>query len=384
MDGWGREQPVIYLDQAATSLQKPPEVVQSMLTASKTCAGYARSGHAPALRAGEVVYTCREMAAKLFSVDDPAKIIFTMNATHALNLAIHGFCTPQTTVAVSGYEHNSVMRPLHAIGCPIRILRSRLFDCADFLEQAKQAIDAGVQFFVINHVSNVFGSIIPLAQLDALLYENHIPMILDASQSAGVIPLDLQQLRSVCAVCMPGHKGLLGPQGTGLLILPGDTLPVPLIQGGTGSASASLEQPAFLPDRLESGTPNVPGIAGLCAGLEFLLTYGIERIQAEEQALKNQLVVWLQTIPELEVFFAPDTACQAGVVSVRVPGQSSEILAQALAEHDVCVRAGLHCAPLAHHSAGTERTGTIRFSISPYNTSFEIAQTIQILHDILG
>ena len=203
---------MIYLDQAATSLQKPPEVAQCMLSALKTCAGYARSGHVPALRAGEIVYQCREAAAALFAVDDPAKIIFTMNATHALNLAIHGFCRPDMTIAVSGYEHNSVMRPLHAIGCPLRILRSRLFDGADFLQEAERAVDAGTKLFVINHVSNVFGAIVPLEQLDAMLQAYEIPLILDASQSAGSLPLHLPILRSVCAVCMPGHKGLMGPQ----------------------------------------------------------------------------------------------------------------------------------------------------------------------------
>ena len=211
---------MIYLDQAATSLQKPPEVCQAMLTACKTCAGYARSGHAPALRAGEVVYQCREAAAQLFSVDNPEQIIFTMNATHALNLAIHGFCTPSTVVAVSSYEHNSVMRPLHALGCPLRILRSKLFDSADFLREAERAIDAGVQIFIINHVSNVFGSIIPLEQLDAMLQAYQIPLILDASQSAGTIPISVHRLRSLRAVCMPGHKGLLGPRALACLFYP--------------------------------------------------------------------------------------------------------------------------------------------------------------------
>lgn len=374
---------MIYLDQAATSLQKPPEVAQNTMSALKTCAGYARSGHGPALRAGEIVYQCREAAATLFTVDDPTKIIFTMNATHALNLAIHGFCKPDMTIAVSGYEHNSVMRPLHAIGCRLRILRSRLFDRADFLQEAERAIEAGAQFFVINHVSNVFGSIIPLEQLDAMLQAYGIPLILDASQSAGAIPLNLHMLSSVCAVCMPGHKGLMGPQGTGLLILPRDDIPVPLLQGGTGSASFSLEQPAFLPDRLESGTPNVPGIAGLAAGIRFLLETGVSKICVHEQELMKIFLSLLHTMPKLEIFAADNPNCQAGLVSVRIPGTSSELLAQALASQDVCVRGGLHCAPLAHRSAQTDTTGTVRFSFSPYTTADELTQTVRILREIL-
>lgn len=374
---------MIYLDQAATSLQKPPEVAQCMMSALKTCAGYARSGHAPALHAGEVVYQCREAAAALFAVDDPAKIIFTMNATHALNLAIHGFCRPDMTVAVSGYEHNSVMRPLHAIGCPLRILRSQLFDKTDFLREAERAIEAGAEFFIINHVSNVFGSIIPLEQLDAMLQAYGIPLILDASQSAGAVPLDLHVLGSLCAVCMPGHKGLLGPQGTGLLILPRGDMPIPLLQGGTGSASFSLEQPAFLPDRLESGTPNVPGISGLAAGIRFLLEADVAKIYLREQHLISEFSAMLRTVPSLEVFAAENPACQSGLVSVRIPGESSELLAQALAARDICVRGGLHCAPLAHRSAQTDTTGTVRFSLNPYTTADELTQTVQVLREIL-
>ena len=375
---------MIYLDQAATSLQKPPEVCQNMVTACKTCAGYARSGHIPALRAGEVVYQCREAAAQLFSVQSPEQIVFTMNATHALNLAIHGFCTPDTIVAVSGYEHNSVMRPLHAIGCPLRILRSRLFDSSDFLREAERAIDAGAQIFVINHVSNVFGSIAPLEQLDAMLQAYGIPLILDASQSAGILPISVRQLGSLCAVCMPGHKGLLGPQGTGILILPGEKLPRPLLQGGTGSASSSLEQPAFLPDRLESGTPNVPGIAGLYAGIRYLLDRGVESIRRHEASCLQACVSSLTTIPNLEIFSSDIPERQAGVLSIRLPQQSSEILAQALADREVCVRGGLHCAPLAHKSVGTETTGTVRLSFGPYNTSGEILQACEIIRDVVS
>lgn len=374
---------MIYFDQAATSLQKPPEVSQRMLAASKTCAGYARSGHVPALHAGEVVYQCRETAAQLFSVKDPEQIIFTMNATHALNLAIHGFCTAQTTVAVSGYEHNSVMRPLHAIGCPLRILHSRLFDPMDFLREAERAIDAGAQLFVINHVSNVFGAVIPLEQLDAMLQAYDIPLILDASQSAGVLPIRVSALGSLCAVCMPGHKGLLGPQGTGILILPGNKLPRPLLQGGTGSASSSMKQPAFLPDRLESGTPNVPGIAGLDAGMRYLLETGVDNIRSHEHACLQACIQACREIPGLILYAADEEQRQAGVLSIRLPDESSEILAQMLAEHDVCVRGGLHCAPLAHRSAGTENTGTVRFSFGPYNTLEEVQRMAEILRSLL-
>lgn len=370
---------MIYLDQAATSLQKPPEVLEAMTHAMQECAGYGRSGHRAAVRAGEMVYACRETAAELFSMKDPSRVIFTMNATHALNLAIHGLCHVHTKVAVSGYEHNSVMRPLHHLGCPVHMIASRLFDTADFLARAEQAIHAGAEFFVINHVSNVFGGIVPLKELDALLQHYGIPMILDASQSAGV--LDVSLLPSVQAVCMPGHKGLLGPQGTGLLLLAPDADPVPLLQGGTGSASADLVQPEFFPDRLESGTPNIPGIAGLDAAMRFVLQMGTEEIRKQEEALRRILVKGLRTIPRLAVF-ASDCG-QSAVVSVRIPGVPSEQIAQALSERDICVRAGLHCAPLAHETAQTEETGTVRFSFGIYNTPEEMEQTVSEMQKIV-
>ena len=182
---------------------------------------------------------------------------------------------------------------------------------------------------------------------------------------------------------MPGHKGLLGPQGTGLLILPRGDMPIPLLQGGTGSASFSLEQPAFLPDRLESGTPNVPGISGLAAGIRFLLEADVAKIYLREQHLMSEFSAMLRTVPSLEVFAAENPVCQSGLVSVRIPGESSELLAQALAARDICVRGGLHCAPLAHRSAQTDTTGTVRFSLSPYTTADELTQTVQVLREIL-
>lgn len=369
---------MIYLDQAATSLQKPPAVIASMEEAMRTCAGYGRSGHRAAVRAGEMVYACRETAAKLFSMRDPSRVIFTMNATHALNLAIHGLCHNTTKVVVSGYEHNSVLRPLHDLGCPVHRIESRLFDCDDFLCKAEQAIRQGAELFIINHVSNVFGSIVPLKALDALLQRYGIPMIVDASQSAGV--LELSFLPSVIAICMPGHKGLLGPQGTGLLLLAPDTNPRPLLQGGTGSVSEDLAQPAFFPDRLESGTPNIPGIVGLDAAMRFVLAMGTEEIRRREENLRQELVRGLGTIPRLEVFASAHD--QSAVVSARIPKIPSECIAQALAERDICVRAGLHCAPCAHRTAGTEQTGTVRFSLGIYNTVEELQETVSCLREI--
>ncbi len=370
---------MIYLDQAATSLQKPPAVLRAMERAMQECAGYGRSGHRAAVRAGEVVYGCRETAAKLFGMEDPSRVIFTMNATHALNLAIHGLCNAHTKVAVTGYEHNSVMRPLHHLGCPLQIIGSRLFDAQDFLTRAEQAILAGAELFVVNQVSNVFGAQVPLRELDALLQKHRIPMILDASQAAGV--LDVTFLPSIRAICMPGHKGLMGPQGTGMLLLAPDADPIPLLQGGTGSASSDFAQPEFFPDRLESGTPNIPGIAGLDAAMRFVLELDTAEIRAREEVLRRTLAEGLCEIPRLTVFASESG--QSAVISVCMEGVPSELLAQALSDEDICVRAGLHCAPLAHSTAGTDMTGTVRFSLGIYNTVAELEKTIRKMHKIV-
>ena len=253
---------MIYLDNAATTLHKPRAVDEAVRRAMHAAAGYARGGYAAAMRAGETVYACREQAAALFGVQDPARVVFTMNATHALNLAIHALVQPKTRVVVGGYEHNAVMRPLALRSVQPVVLDTPLWDGEAMTEKAKQALADGAELFILNHVSNVFGFAAPLEKIAALLDEAGVPLILDASQSAGVIALDVRRHPCLAAVCMPGHKGLYGPQGTGILLALDDRIAQhPLLAGGTGSRSEDMRQPDFLPDALESGTPNVPGIA---------------------------------------------------------------------------------------------------------------------------
>ena len=370
---------MIYLDNAATTLVKPRAVFEAVTRAMRQAAGYARGGHAAAVRAGETVYACRELAADFFGLDDPARVVFTMNATHALNLAIHALVPPGTRVAVSGYEHNAVMRPLKLRGIDPIVLDSPLWNGKAMVEKAKQALDAGPELFIINHVSNVFGFIAPLDELAALLTERGVPLILDASQSAGVIPIDVRRYPCCAAVCMPGHKALYGPQGTGMLLALDDRIAEhPLLAGGTGSLSEELTQPDFLPDAQESGTPNVPGIAGLAAGLQFVRAIDPTQMLRHEQSLLTEFVRALEPLPHIECFTGKN---QAGVLSVRVDGVPSETTAEFLAERDVAVRAGLHCAPLAHRTAGTEDTGTVRFSFSFYNTSRQVERCSEMLKE---
>ena len=227
---------MIYFDNAATSLQKPREVYWAMQAAMQQAGGYGRSGHRPALRAGELVYECRELAARLFGLEAPEQVVFTMNATHALNQAIHALTEETTRAAVTGYEHNSVIRPLTERGIPYRVMKHGPFDGGAMLACARQALTEGANLFIVNHMSNVFGGVIPLEALDDLLADAGVPMIVDASQSAGAVEIDAGRLKSAAAICMPGHKGLLGPQGTGMLLVCSEKLERPLMQGGGRAA----------------------------------------------------------------------------------------------------------------------------------------------------
>lgn len=361
---------MIYLDNAATTLHKPRAVDEAVRRAMHAAAGYARGGYAAAMRAGETVYACREQAAALFGVRDPARVVFTMNATHALNLAIHALAQPGMRVAVSGYEHNAVMRPLLLRGIDPIVLDTPLWNSAAMVEAAGQALADGAELFILNHVSNVFGFAAPVEEIAALLDEKGVPLILDASQSAGLIDIDVRRHPCLAAVCMPGHKALYGPQGTGILLALDDRIAArPLLAGGTGSRSEEMRQPDFLPDALESGTPNVPGIAGLAAGIAFVRSVGPANILAHERKLTREFARALEGESRITCFAHP---AQTGVLSLTVRGAAVENIAETLARQGVAVRAGLHCAPLAHRTAGTEETGTVRFSLSFYSTADEV------------
>lgn len=365
---------MIYLDSAATSLLKPPGVYGAALEAMRTMASPGRGGHAPAMRAAETAYRCREAAAALFHAPAPENVVFTCNATHGLNIAVRSLVGPGDRVVVSGYEHNAVTRALRLAGARMEIARTPLFDGAAAVEEFARLVP-GAKAVVCNHVSNVFGFILPVAEIADICRKYGVPFVLDASQSAGALEVDMAAL-GARFVAMPGHKGLMGPQGTGLLLCAEGA--EPLMAGGTGSDSRSQEMPAFLPDRLEAGTHNITGIAGLLAGIEYVRAKTPARIGAYERRLLALAAAELRKIPELEVFAAEDPAAQAGVLSVRHGRAGCEALAQALGAREVAVRAGLHCAPTAHESAGTLETGTLRFSFSPFNTAAEVRRAAAI------
>ena len=344
---------MIYLDNGATSLHKPPAVANAVAEAMRRCANPGRGGYAAAMAAAETVYRCRERAATMFTCQ-PEQVAFTSNCTHGLNIAISTLVQPGDKVVISGFEHNAVVRPLHALGANITVAGRRLFDWDNTLSEFEKAIKNGAKIGVFTHVSNVFGYILPVEQLSRLCRENGVRFIVDAAQSAGSLPISLRDW-GADFIAMPGHKGLLGPQGTGILLC--GAHPKPLLYGGTGGASRDRDMPDFLPDRVEAGTLNVPGIAGLDKGLSFLQQVGISNILRREQTQAKRCAQGLRAMGH-RVFAGPH---QAGTVSF-VPVGDCEEAAEKLAKQGIAVRAGLHCAPLAHESAGTLESGTVRVS----------------------
>lgn len=379
---------MIYLDNAATTLEKPPAVSRAMCWAMRHAGGAGRSAHPPAMLGADIIYDTRRLAAQVFDVPDPMRVIFTANATQALNMALYAMAQTHRYFAISGFEHNAVYRPILELvkrnNLKLTMLRSALWEDALLLEQAEQAIRDGADCFVLCHVSNVFGYIQPLEQLDALLSEHGIPLVLDASQSAGVLPLSVSKLHSLAAVGMPGHKGLYAPPGTGMLLWMSQDLPAPLLLGGTGSLSEQADMPDFLPDRLESGTVNVAGIAGLFEGLQFVSKLGESEIAAWECKLRDLVTEKLREVPGVTVYASPNPQKQTGVLSFTCRQLPCEIVAQRLAEHNICVRAGLHCAPLAHSTAGTLETGTVRISPGWFQSVRQMRKFCDILAHICG
>lgn len=360
---------MIYLDSAATTLQKPPAVARAAAWAVGNLASPGRGGHLPARRAAETAFSCRQAAADLFGMESPEQVVFTSNATHGLNIAIKSLVKPGDRVLISPWEHNAVTRPLRALGAEVLVARAPLFDRQSLLDAFEAGLERDPAAVVCTHVSNVFGFILPIEEIAALCRRRRVPLIVDASQSAGCLPVRQEKL-GAAFIAMPGHKGLYGPQGTGLLLCAGEA--VPLIQGGTGSASALQTMPDYLPDRLEAGTHNLPGIAGLLAGLRYVTARTPEAIGKREGALIRRAAQGLARLPKVRAFQARDPACQSGVLSFQVEGMDCETVGEALSRRGIAVRAGLHCAPLAHENAGTLEAGTVRLSVSDFNTAAEV------------
>ena len=376
---------MIYFDNAATSFPKPNRVYDSIIGAMKEYgANPGRSGHKLALKLGREMFETRELIAKLFNIDSPMNIIFTFNCTESLNLGIKGILKRGDHVITTSMEHNSVLRPLMALkkeGIETTIVKGDLMGRID-PRDIEENIKKNTKLIVTTHVSNLTGTIMPIEEIGKIAKKNGISYLVDAAQSAGVYDIDVEKM-NIDMLAFPGHKGLLGPQGTGGLYIR-DGLDIDeLIEGGTGSISHLLEQPEIRPDKYESGTPNGPGIVGLGAGIRYILQEGIENIRKHEEQLTQHFIEEVIKIEGVKVYGPLDIKQQGAVVPINIGLEDSSEISYILDEnYNICVRPGLHCAPLSHKTIGTFEQGVVRFSFGPYNTHDEIELGIKAIREI--
>jgi cysteine desulfurase family protein len=376
---------MIYLDNAATTFPKPSSVYKSVMRAMKVYgANPGRGSHAMAIEGARIIYGTRELLAKLFNLDDPMKVIFTFNATDSLNIAIKGILNSGDHVVTTEMEHNSVLRPikeLESSGVENTIVKCASDGTIDLVD-LESAIRDNTKLIVTTHVSNLTGTIFPIEEIGRVCNKHKIPYLLDASQSAGVLSIDIKKY-NISFLAVPGHKGLLGPQGTGVLVINSDMEIKHLKEGGTGSQSSSLEHPNFYPDKLEAGTHNLPGIAGLNAGLKYILKRGTKSIYSHEKTLLDTFIIELRKNPKIKIYGPESIEHRIGVVPINIEGMDSSEVANILdTEYNIAVRPGLHCAPLAHKAIGTEKLGAVRFGIGPFNKSNDILVAVKALNEI--
>ncbi|MGO0063913.1 aminotransferase class V-fold PLP-dependent enzyme [Brevibacillus fluminis] len=377
---------IIYLDNAASTWPKPDGVKERM---AEVIEGYAanpgRGGHALAMKASKVLFQTRLQVSRLFGIKNPNDLFFYMNATQALNQAIKGFVKPGDHVITSTVEHNSVRRPLEFLRKTKQVeltyiepRENQLFEAQDFL----QAIRPETRLIAISHASNLTGVILPIEEIGKIAKERGIAFLVDASQSAGVLPIDVEKM-GIHMLAFPGHKGLYGPQGTGGLYVHSSIDLEPLIHGGTGSQSEAIDQPTTRPDRYESGTANTVGLAGLLAGIQFVNEKGVEQIHQHEWGLAKQAITQLLAIDGVEVYGPSLDVERVGVIAFNVKeadaAEVSFILDQ---QFGIATRAGYHCTPLGHQTAGTQQRGAVRASFGVFNTEADVDALVAAIKEI--
>jgi cysteine desulfurase/selenocysteine lyase len=380
---------MIYLDHAATSWPKPAVVAQAMVDYMERAGGNpGRSGHRLSLDAGRVVYEAREALAELFHVANPLRIVMAMNATHAINLALSGMLKPGDRVVTSSMEHNAVMRPLRALearGVEVCVVPCGADGRLDPADVARALAQRATRLVALTHGSNVSGALMPVGEVAALAHRAGALFLLDAAQTAGVVPLDMTAL-GVDLLAFTGHKGLQGPPGTGGLVFD-EHFDVaqcePLMRGGTGSLSEHEQQPSMLPDKYESGTQNGVGIAGLGAAVRYILERGIHAVHAHETELSQLLYEGLLAIPGVTVYAPPEASQRTATLSFTLRGwRVSEVGLALDEEYDILCRVGLHCAPAAHRTLGTFPEGTVRLSAGLSTTCADIEAAIRAVERI--
>lgn len=374
-----------YFDNAATTWPKP----NSVIAAAASCvlkygANPNRGGYAMAREAGHLVLTCRKRLCSFFHTSDPFEYAFTYNTTHALNLAIKGILKPGMHAVATSLEHNSVLRPLHsmkAASVDVDIVNA---DSRGIIEPTSvaRALKSNTQLLVITHASNVVGTIQPVEELIHIAHKNGTLVLLDAAQSAGSVDIDIEAL-GADLVAMPGHKGLYGLQGLGVLYVKNGTPLTPLIEGGTGSESKLLAQPDIMPDKLEAGTQNAPGIAALSEALDFLSAKTVKRVFEHENRLATYFYNELKKLDNVYLYGSDDMSKRCGIVTLNIgnadPANIEELLDK---KYGIAVRSGFHCAPLAHRSIGTYETGAVRFSFGFYNDEKQVEYAVKAVREL--
>lgn len=380
---------MIYFDNAATSWTKPDCVIAAMKDyMTNVGANPGRSGHRLSIEAGRIVYHARENIAELFKCEDPMRVIFCSNATDALNLGIRGLLRKGDHAVTGSMEHNSVMRPLRdleRVGIDITVVGS---DGAGFLDpnDIREAVERKTKLIVINHASNVVGSIAPVREIGKIARDEGILFMTDTAQTAGCVPIDMKR-DNIDLLAFTGHKGLMGPQGTGGLVI-GDSVDIKDIgrmkSGGTGSRSEFEIHPDFLPDRYESGTMNTPGLAGLAAGVDFVLERSVDAIHEKNLSLSRRFLQGIRDIDGLNLYGGLNPKRQTSTFSFTVKNASNSDIGLLLDdEYDIMARVGLHCAPTAHRTIGTFPAGTVRFGMGYFNRSEEVDIAIEALGELV-
>lgn len=378
---------MIYLDNGATTLKKPATVAQAVyqVLSSNAYANPSRGAYPAAIKAHEVVYHCRQLLKTLFNVPDESLIAFTNNATAALNFAIKGLLQPGDHVISTVFEHNSVLRPLYQMakqGVTHTLIGLTPQTGALAVAQLEQAVQPNTKMLVCTHASNVTGYRLPIATLSAFCRRHHLLFVLDTSQTAGNTPLDMQA-QGIDVLCFTGHKSLYGPQGTGGICFR-KPLPIePVLSGGSGVDSFNHQQPAFLPEALEAGTLNVPGIAGLAAGVQYCLDQGVAQLGQQAVQLADQFATAMAALPMIKLYshLAQD---HVGTVALNVGTANAAEISDLLAERGIATRPGAHCAPKIHETLQTVEQGIVRFSFSSFNTQAETQAAIQTMQGIVA
>lgn len=375
---------MIYLDNAATTMQKPEEVIEAVVQAMHSMGNAGRGAHSASLEASRTIYDTRELLCRFFGGTDPRRLVFTSNSTESLNIAIKGLFEPGDHVITTMLEHNSVLRPLYEMekrGVELTIIPADKKGVIDY-NDIEKAIRPNTKAVVCTHGSNLTGNLVDIERIGKITRKNGLLLVVDASQTAGVFPIDVEKMQ-IDVLCFTGHKGLLGPQGTGGMYVREGIQIRPLKSGGSGVQTYSKSHPAEMPTALEAGTMNGHGIAGLHAAVEYIQRTGIDQIRKREQECMKRFYEGVIQVPGVKVYGDFDDMNRCAIVSLNIGDyDSSEVSDELLTEYRISTRPGAHCAPLMHEALGTVEQGAVRFSFSHFTTDEEVDTAIMAIREL--